>query len=62
MTNKIEFERETFVSVVALSVEGALQMCPLFGFDPARVQVVDAGLPLDPKRYKPGARRWRIYP
>ena len=55
--NGIEFERMSYVSVVALNARSAIAF---FGFgDDARA--VDAGPPAEPSRWKPGARVWHVY-
>jgi hypothetical protein len=52
----VKIQRERFASVVAMTSKAALAF---FGFGPEAI-AIDAGA-ADPGRWKPGARRWRVY-
>lgn len=53
----MKYERMKYVSVVSMSARSAIAF---FGFGPD-ARAVDVGPPDDPKKYKPGARRWHVY-
>jgi hypothetical protein len=55
--NGVTIEPVGYLSVVAMSARSAISF---FGLD-ENARAVDVGDPDDPARWKPGARRFRVY-